>query len=74
MNDQGNGGSGTKVILWSCNGAADKVWTHKAKGEYVLKANGGKLCLDDPAYSTRNGTQLDVYTCKGGSNQRWSLP
>jgi Ricin-type beta-trefoil lectin domain len=74
MNDQGNGGSGTKVILWSCNGAANEVWTHNAKGEYVEKANGGKLCLDDPAYSTRNGTQLDVYTCKGGSNQRWSLP
>jgi hypothetical protein len=72
MNDKGTGGSGTKIILWSCTGAANETWTHNAKGEYVLKGNG--LCLDDPAYSTRNGTQLDVYRCIGGSNQRWSLP
>ena len=72
MNDKGTGGSGSPVILWSCNGAANETWTHNASGEYVLKANG--LCLDDPAYSTRNGTQLDVYRCNGGSNQRWSLP
>ncbi len=36
----------------------------------MLKANGGKYCLDDPAYSTRNGTQLIVYTCHDGANQR----
>jgi hypothetical protein len=72
MNDKGSGGSGSQVILWGCNGAANELWTHNASGEYVLKANG--LCLDDPAYSTRNGTQLDVYRCNGGGNQRWSLP
>jgi hypothetical protein len=74
MNDKATGGSGTRVILYTCNGAANELWSHNAKGEYVLKANGGKLCLDDPAYSTRNGTQLDVYTCNGGSNQHWSVP
>jgi hypothetical protein len=74
MNDTAAGGSGSHVILYTCNGAANELWSHNAKGEYVLKANGGKLCLDDPAYSTRNGTQLDVYTCNGGSNQQWSLP
>jgi hypothetical protein len=72
MNDKGTGGSGTKVILWSCTGASNETWTHNTKGEYVLKANG--LCLDDPAYSTRNATQLDLYRCTGRSNQRWSLP
>jgi hypothetical protein len=40
----------------------------------VLKARGGTLCLDDPARSTRNGTQLIVYKCSGGANQRWQLP
>jgi Ricin-type beta-trefoil lectin domain len=72
MNDKGGGGSGSPIILWSCNGASNEVWSHNAGGEYVLKANG--LCLDDPAYSTRNGTQLVVYRCNGGANQRWSLP
>ncbi len=71
MNDQGNAGNGGHVILWSCNGASNEVWKHTSSGEYVLQSNG--LCLDDPAYSTRNGTQLDVYRCHNGSNQHWSL-
>ena len=73
MNDKASGGSGSPVILWSCNGAANEEWVWwSSTGEYVLKAGG--LCLDDPAYSTRNGTQLIVYRCNAGANQRWSLP
>jgi hypothetical protein len=33
---------------------------------------GSTLCLDDPAYSAKNGTQLIVYTCKNSANQHWS--
>ena len=73
-NDQGYGGNGSKVILYTCNGASNEIWTHLANGELVLKANGGKYCLDDPAYSTTNGTQLIVWTCKDSANQRWYQP
>jgi Ricin-type beta-trefoil lectin domain len=73
-NDKSNGGSGSKVILYTCTRASNDIWAHNSKGEYVLKAHGGKLCLDDPGYSTKNGTQLVVYTCKDTANQRWSLP
>jgi hypothetical protein len=73
-NDQRSGGNGSKVILYTCNGGSNELWTHLSNGEYVLKANGGKYCLDDPAYSTRNGTPLIVYTCKNSANQRWSKP
>ena len=73
-NDQRSGGNGSKVILYTCNGGRTGLWTHLSNGEYVLKADGGKYCLDDPAYSTRNGTQLIVYTCKNSANQRWSKP
>ena len=62
------------MILYTCNRAPNELWTHLANGEYVLKARGGKFCLDDPAYSTRNGTELIVYTCKDSANQRWSQP
>lgn len=72
MNAKGTGRSGSPVILWPCTGARNEIWSHNATGEYVLKANG--LCLDDPSYSTRNGTQLDVYRCTRGANQHWSLP
>jgi hypothetical protein len=70
-NDQRFGGNGGKVILYACNGASNEIWTHLANGELVLKANGGKYCLDDPAYSTRSGTQLTMYSCKDSANQRW---
>jgi Ricin-type beta-trefoil lectin domain len=74
LNDQAWGGNRTKQILYTCNRALNELWTHLANGEYVLNAHGYTLCLDDPAYSTADGTQLIVYTCKDSSNQRWSVP
>ena len=71
LNDQRSGGNGSKVILYTCNGGANEIWTHKANGEFVMKANGGRYCLDDPASSKHNGTQLIVWTCKNGTNQHW---
>jgi Ricin-type beta-trefoil lectin domain len=71
LNDQRSGGNGSKVILYTCNGGANEIWTHKSNGEFVLKANGGKYCLDDPASSTHNGTQLIVWACKNTTNQHW---
>jgi hypothetical protein len=74
LNDQAFGGNGSHVILWTCNGAANELWTHRFNGEWVLSARGGKLCLDDPAFATRNGTPLIVWTCNNGRNQHWSVP
>jgi hypothetical protein len=74
LNDQRWGGSGTRVILYTCNGAANEIWSHRFNGEWVLSAKGGKLCLDDPAYSTTSGTALIVWTCKDSANQRWTAP
>jgi hypothetical protein len=74
INAKGNGKSGSKLILWKCTGAANEVFVHNSKQEYVEKANGWKYCIDDPAYSTKNGTQLFVYSCNNGPNQHWSLP
>lgn len=73
-NDKNDGGSGSKVILYTCSRASNDLWTHKSNGEYVLRAHSGRLCLDDPGYSTKNGIQLEVYTCKDSANQRWTLP
>ena len=74
MNDQGNGGIRSHVILWTCNGASNEKWSQLANGELQLKSHGGTLCLDDPRSSTTNGTQLIVYTCTDSANQKWSLP
>src|SRR5690242_12832986 len=40
-------------------------------GQTVQGAQSGR-CLDVPSSSTSNGTQLQLYDCTGGSNQRWS--
>jgi hypothetical protein len=74
LNDQGNGGSRSKVILWTCNGAANEKWSELANGELKLQSHGGSLCLDDPGFSTKNGTQLIVFSCNDGNNQKWKLP
>ena len=74
MNDQGNGGLRSKVILYTCNGASNEKWNELANGELRLQGHGGTLCVDDPRSSTTNGTQLILYTCTDAANQRWSLP
>jgi Ricin-type beta-trefoil lectin domain len=74
LNDKGDGGSGSKLILYTCNGGSNEKWSHLSNGELKLKAHNGTLCADDPAYSKTNGTQLIVYKCKDSSNQKWSLP
>ena len=73
-NDKGNGGSGSKVVLYACNGGANEKWTELSNGELKLQAHGGSYCLDDPHSSTKNGTGLIVYKCTDSANQRWSLP
>jgi hypothetical protein len=72
LNDRRSGGNGSRVILYTCNGGANEIWTHHTNGEFVLKANGGTYCLDDPASSTHDGTQLIVWTCKNSANQHWN--
>lgn len=73
-NDQSDGGSGSKVILYTCTTAQNDRWAHEPNGEYILAAHGGKLCLTDPGYSKSNGVQLTVATCKNTANQHWTLP
>ena len=74
LNDQGNGGIRSKVILWTCNGASNEKWSELANGEIRLQSHSNTLCVDDPGYSKKNGTQLIVYTCNDNANQKWSLP
>lgn len=74
MNDKAGGGSGSPVVLYTCNGSASELWSHNSHGEYVLKARQGTLCLTDPGFSKKNGTQLVVSACHGTANQRWTLP
>jgi hypothetical protein len=42
-------------------------------GGTLVNPVSGK-CLDDTAFNTTEGTQLEIWTCNDGSNQQWVLP
>ena len=41
-------------------------------GYYIVNAYSGKV-LDDPNFSTTNGTPVQQFQLNGGANQRWNL-
>jgi Ricin-type beta-trefoil lectin domain len=74
LTDPRDGWIRTKLVLEPCTGAADQTWTfHDGQegGPFTLKSNG--LCLDDPKYSQRVGTQLIVFSCNKTDEQIWAL-
>ncbi|WP_127360623.1 RICIN domain-containing protein [Actinacidiphila soli] len=46
--------------------------SQKTSTSTLIGAQSGK-CLEDPSYSTTNGTAVDLYTCNGGANQKWTV-
>lgn len=70
------------------NGTISTTLPARSITTYVLDQNGGGAselstpltsesaagkCLDVPGASTTNGTQVKIWTCNGGTNQRWTL-
>lgn len=39
----------------------------------IATSLGGIACADDPGFRTANGTVLDMWSCNGGRNQRWTM-
>jgi beta-glucosidase len=62
---------GTVVQLYTCNGTGAQNWQAQSNGE-LINPNSGK-CLDDNGFGG-SGTQLIIYTCNAGANQKWTLP
>jgi len=62
------GGTGTATFTWAVKTAA----TAGTAGP-VRQSGGSGRCLDDPSGSTANGTVIQLWSCSGKSNQRWTL-
>jgi len=60
-------GTGSASFTWTVQPATDS-----ASAGPVRLANGGK-CLDDPGYSTANGTRIDIWSCAGSTNEDWAI-
>jgi hypothetical protein len=83
--DTASGGTtgGTDLVLDTCSSATTTQQWSQGAGNTVINegattAQGGPMCLDVPSASITNGvtsgTQLDIATCSGGTNQVWPLP
>ncbi|MEO7719818.1 MAG: cellulase family glycosylhydrolase [Capsulimonas sp.] len=42
-------------------------------GTYTIVGVQSGKALDDPGWSTTNGTQMDIWAVNGGNNQKWTL-
>jgi hypothetical protein len=38
----------------------------------ILRGTASNRCLDVPSYTAANGTQLTLWDCGGGDNQKWT--
>jgi Ricin-type beta-trefoil lectin domain/Glycosyl hydrolases family 18 len=63
--------NGTTVDLYTCNGTGAQTWVAQSNGSLV-NPNSGK-CLDDTGFGG-SGTQAQIWSCTGGTNQQWTLP
>ena len=61
------------ALLWGWNGGNAQKWNFSANsdGSWTIASQYSGQVLDDPAFSTTNGTQIDQYPANGGSNQHW---
>jgi glucose/arabinose dehydrogenase len=60
---------GSLVQLSTCNGSVGQNWSTQADST----VRNGTKCLDANGASSADGTQLIIWTCTGGANQRWTL-
>lgn len=62
--------SGSPVAMRDCNRSSSQTFAFREDGS--LYNSGARLCLDVVGNGTGNGTGLQLWTCHGGANQRWT--
>ena len=67
----GGTANGTLVDLYACNSTGAQVWQPQSDGALLNPQSGA--CLDDTGYGG-SGTQVQIWSCTGNSNQKWTLP
>jgi hypothetical protein len=68
LDDKGNSSSNrAEVVIWGCSGSDQAESWKYSNGEFVH--NG--MCLNDKG-SGGNGSKVILYSCNGGSNEKWS--
>ncbi|MEV4141471.1 ricin-type beta-trefoil lectin domain protein [Dactylosporangium sp. NPDC049742] len=58
----------TMVQLYDCHSGANQQWTATSSRQLTVC---GSMCLD--AAGSGNGAAMQIYSCNGQANQRFSL-
>jgi hypothetical protein len=58
------------VQIDSCTGSTAQQWTVRSDG--TVRGVGSGKCLDATGHGTADSTPLEIWTCNGGANQKWS--
>jgi hypothetical protein len=58
---------GSRARIWDCT-SLPTTWNVNPDGTITFSG----LCLEVLSQGTANGSAVDVYTCNGGSNQKWT--
>jgi hypothetical protein len=71
--DATNGGNGTKVQAWACNGSDQQEW--RSWGDYSVESvKFPGMCLDaDTNGAGNNGTKVQLWQCNSTSQQEWFM-
>lgn len=64
----GLGGTGSAAFTWTVKAAADS-----GPAGAIRQVGGSGKCLNDPGSNTRNGTLVNLWTCDGHPNQKWTV-
>lgn len=69
----GTGGGPGKITGVPSGKCADVQWSYSAATQTLVDPATGR-CLGAVAEGTADGTRLQIWTCNGKANQRWTIP
>ncbi|MGW6785258.1 ricin-type beta-trefoil lectin domain protein [Streptomyces sp. NPDC054987] len=61
-----------KAVLATCNGGDEQKFVHRGDADKALYNEDANACVDVPNGNTADGTDLLVYACNNGTNQKWN--
>jgi endo-1,4-beta-xylanase len=71
--DEAGTTNGSGAFLNTCNGSLSQKWIYDGGLSTIVNAASG-LCLDaDLGTIGAGGTKVQVWSCSGGSNQKWEF-
>lgn len=73
VDNAGKTADGAGVVIWGLNNGQNQKWlfTQNSDTSWNIISQSSWKALDDPGFSTTNGTKMDQWTWNSGSNQRW---